>query len=207
MKKLKTALLVTLIMTTTNILNAQKLGLVRVENGHEAVDLGLSVLWAKTNLDAESPGQLGGCYAWGEVEPKLNCTDENSVWYKKYADDISGSASDAARKQWGGGWRIPTYNECKELVDKCTWNWAEYDGSVGFQVVGPNGKWIFFPAAGHWYGENRIGSGTMGRFWSSTPRRGDHTEAYMVIMINAPEVDLGYFDRSVGCSIRPVLEE
>ena len=32
-------------------------------NGHEAVDLGLSVKWATCNVGAESPEQYGGYYA------------------------------------------------------------------------------------------------------------------------------------------------
>lgn len=42
------------------------------ENGHEYVDLGLSVKWATCNIGAESPLQLGNYYAWAETEPKNN---------------------------------------------------------------------------------------------------------------------------------------
>ena len=36
------------------------------------VDLGLSVKWACVNVCAESPEDVGGRFAWGEVEPKTS---------------------------------------------------------------------------------------------------------------------------------------
>ena len=35
-------------------------------NGHEYVDLGLSVKWATCNIDALTPVEYGGYYAWGD---------------------------------------------------------------------------------------------------------------------------------------------
>ena len=39
-----------------------------VNNGHEYVDLGLSVKWATCNVGADKPSDEGDSYAWGEVE-------------------------------------------------------------------------------------------------------------------------------------------
>lgn len=36
-------------------------------NGHEYVDMGLSVKWATCNVGALSPGDYGNLYAWGET--------------------------------------------------------------------------------------------------------------------------------------------
>ena len=38
-------------------------------NGHEAVDLGLSVKWATCNIGATNPEDLGEKYHYGEIEP------------------------------------------------------------------------------------------------------------------------------------------
>ena len=38
-------------------------------NGHEAVDLGLSVKWATCNIGAINPEDLGEKYHYGEIEP------------------------------------------------------------------------------------------------------------------------------------------
>lgn len=40
------------------------------ENGHEWVDLGLSVKWAACNVGANSPEDLGSRFAWGEISSK-----------------------------------------------------------------------------------------------------------------------------------------
>lgn len=40
------------------------------ENGHEYVDLGLSVKWATCNIGASIPEEYGGYYAWGETSTK-----------------------------------------------------------------------------------------------------------------------------------------
>lgn len=38
-------------------------------NGHEFVDLGLSVKWATMNVGASTPEEYGDYFAWGETEP------------------------------------------------------------------------------------------------------------------------------------------
>ena len=46
-------------------------------NGHEWIDLGLSVKWATCNIGASSPGEPGDYFAWGETEPKSEYSWEN----------------------------------------------------------------------------------------------------------------------------------
>lgn len=41
-------------------------------NGHEYVDLGLSVKWATSNVGADNPWDYGDYYAWGEIGQKKN---------------------------------------------------------------------------------------------------------------------------------------
>ena len=53
-------------------------------NGHEYVDLGLSVKWATCNVGAESPEDYGDYFAWGETAAKqsYDCStyfDENEL--------------------------------------------------------------------------------------------------------------------------------
>ncbi len=65
-----------------------------VVNGHEAVDLGLSVLWATCNIGATSPEKAGEYYSWGAIKSK---SDYNWATYEhgdsckltKYGFDIS----------------------------------------------------------------------------------------------------------------------
>lgn len=120
-------------------------------NGGEAVDLGLSVMWADRNVGAESADQNGDYFAWGETEPKSDYNEWNSVTFGKALDVISGNATyDAATAKWGDGWRLPTKEEAQELLDNCTWNWGEQNGVPGVTVVASNGNSIFLPAAGYY---------------------------------------------------------
>ena len=41
--------------------------LVDTHNGHQFVDLGLSVKWATCNIGATSPEKYGNYFAWGEI--------------------------------------------------------------------------------------------------------------------------------------------
>ena len=100
------------------------------------VDLGLSVLWAESNLGANSAVEPGNAYAWGETETKANYTWENYKWcmgtkesiskytlpsYTSQADNkaVLDPEDDAAREVLGGKWRMPTAAECQELLDNC----------------------------------------------------------------------------------------
>lgn len=38
-------------------------------NGHEYVDLGLSVMWATCNIGASKPSDYGKYFAWAETNP------------------------------------------------------------------------------------------------------------------------------------------
>lgn len=150
-------------------------------NGHDYVDLGLSVRWATCNVGATSPSGYGNYYAWGEISPKSEFTTiEESVKYVTNLSDIAGdSRYDAARANWGGSWRLPTKAEIEELESKCKREWTTQDGHKGYLFIGPNGKSIFLPAAG-----NRINLdsysdiGKYGKYWSSTPYINNTAYAY-----------------------------
>lgn len=121
-----------------------------------AVDLGLSVKWAAYNVGATSPEEYGEYYAWGEVEPKIDYTEETYKWYEKgkYSlpgdlSDISGTEYDAATVNWGKGWRMPTKLELMELCEKTTAVYVNYNNVKGYRFIGSNGNSIFLPAAGY----------------------------------------------------------
>ena len=215
--------------------------------GHDYVDLGLSVKWATCNVGAEKPSDCGDYFAWGEISPKSEYTEENSLTYNKIMRDtpmdvppveappvrnklmsfifgksksrseskskpqfnqrdIAGdSRYDAARANWGGSWRLPTKAEIDELLSKCKWEWTTRDGHTGYLVMGPNGKFIFLPAAG-W--RNRTLQGNVGEggfYWCSTPDESCMEDAYG---LNFDDGNFGrYLDyRSPGRTVRPVSE-
>ncbi len=175
-------------------------------NGHEWVDLGLSVKWATCNVGASSPSDYGNYYAWGETRTKSEYTENNSVTYGKNFGSIAGNSQyDAARYNWGGTWRLPTKEEIEELVNKCTRVWTTLNGKSGYKVTGPNGNSIFLPAAGYRYGTSLYGAGSNGLCWSATPDESTTLGAYSL------NFDSGNFGRSwsgrdLGGSVRPVSE-
>lgn len=175
-------------------------------NGHEYVDLGLSVKWATCNVGASTPSDYGDYFAWGETKPKNEYTAGNSVTLGRRVGDIGGSPYyDAARANWGGCWRLPTKDELIELKEKCTWRWTTQDGHNGYKVTGPSGKFIFFPAAGWRYGASLSYVGEGGLYWSSAPGEGGTQDAYCLGFYSS-SYDWYWRSRYDGCSVRPVSD-
>ena len=126
-----------------------------------AVDLGLSVKWAWCNVGASRPEEYGDYFAWGELATKSWFDRSNYAYYDSSQGDyediganISGTAYDVVRDLWGDGWRLPTEEEMRELIEECTWEKGTLYGSDGMFVTGPNGNKIFLPNAsdGYWSG-------------------------------------------------------
>ena len=175
-------------------------------NGHEYVDLGLSVKWATCNVGASKPEDYGNYYAWGETGTKSSYTDDNSKTYGKQMYDIKGnSLYDAARANWGGTWRLPTKAELEELNNKCTWKWTTQNGVKGYKVTGPNGNSIFLPAAGYRYGSSLYYAGENGYFWSSTSYESNSFGACR-LYFGSSKLYVYSNGRGYGQSVRPVSE-
>ena len=188
-------------------------------NGYKCVDLGLSVNWATMNVGANAPEEYGDYFAWGETAPKDTYSEENYKWYDdtynltKYCnksdcgtvDDktVLDPEDDAAHVNWGGTWRMPTYDECNELIDNCTTTWTSLNGVVGCLVTGPNGNSIFLPAAGFRDGDSLYSMGDFGNFWSSSLNTKNTRTAYYLAFNSISES--WYFRRRWdGYSVRAV---
>ena len=157
-----------------------------VIGGHEYVDLGLpsGTLWATYNVGATSPYEKGDYFAWGEVEPREDFSWENYKFFERYevdpnngewavleniGNDISGTEYDAARYQWGNGWRLPNEQERYELRMLCWCNGPTIENGVkGVRIHGPNEHSIFLPVCGFglWYGQETIFDKTDGAYWT-----------------------------------------
>ena len=175
-------------------------------NGHEYVDLGLSAKWATCNMGAENPWDYGDYYAWGEIVPKEEFTEENSLTYGIDIPDISGDPEyDAARADWGGTWRIPDETEMNELIEECDWEWTTDHDINGFRITGPNGNSIFLPAAGYMNGTLLDYAGDNGLYWGSTPFKSNPIYSYGLGFLSSYQ-GYGIDHRYYGYSIRPVTE-
>ncbi len=145
----------------------------------QAVDLGTEVLWASWNVGATKAEEPGGYYAWGETEEqtgenaytkpsyKYFTTYNAATYVNKYLTDATHThlgigapdnlvvledADDVARKEWGGGWRMPLKSDIKDLFDKTSaLDDYEYNGVKGVIFLGKNeykDRCIFIPHGG-----------------------------------------------------------
>jgi len=153
--------------------------------------------WADRNIGAENPWDSGYYFWWGDtvgykrVNDKWVASDgsvsnflfdeSNVSTYGKIKLDLqregwinnSGiliSQKDAAQVCWGGEWRIPTYDELKELYSKCVWVWTELNGACGYIIHG-QGNYasasIFLPVAGCGCRNSLNFVNSDGLYWSS----------------------------------------
>ena len=177
-------------------------------DGHDYVDLGLSVKWATCNVGASSPSDYGAYFAWGETTTKSEYTEENSKTWEELMDDIAGNPQyDAARANWGGSWRMPTVEEIEELCD-CTWTWTTQSGHKGYKVTSKiNGNSIFFPAAGCRYGSSLDYAGEIGGYWSSSPIPYDfRCQCVDGLGFDNDNISTDLLNRDFGFSVRPVSD-
>ncbi|MCD8287115.1 MAG: DUF5640 domain-containing protein [Clostridia bacterium] len=190
----------------------------RYINGHEYVDLGLSVKWATCNVGANSPSDYGNHYAWGEITPKSSYTEENCKTSGKNLGSIAGNPNyDAARANWGGTWRLPTEEEIDELIDNCQWEWTTIGEHSGYKITSKNGNSIFLPAAGYREDSSCINNDggdpdNDGNYWSATPD-GSNTQYACCLELISGHYNFGAFTEEylkesglcyLGFSVRPV---
>lgn len=136
-------------------------------DGHEYVDLGLSVLWATCNIDANSPEEKGTEFPF--VYPNWYSKDDNGKsWYRMFSsldlkpdNTICGTYLDIARNKWGNYWRLPSKDEFSELWLNCD---DELIQNVGIKITSRiNGNSIILPFFGT---ESDILYDDYGIYWS-----------------------------------------
>ena len=202
--------------------------------GHEYVDLGLpsGTLWATYNVGATSPYEKGQYFAWGETEPREDFSWESYKFFKGYevdpnngewavleniGSDISGTEYDAARYQWGNGWRLPNEQERYELQMLCWSNGlSEENGVRGVRIYGTNEHSIFLPVCGFglWYGEPDLFFNTDGAYWTGVeiPECGyngrpiEPSNKASSMLVDLAEFSSGHSSRKAyGLNIRAVV--
>lgn len=189
-----------------------------------AMGEGYNLKWATCNIGADNPQDYGNYYAWGETATK---EDYNQYWSNYFDTSDNGSTftkynpgvktvldpeEDAARVNWHGTWRIPTYDEWHALrTENFTWTWTtDYNGTgiagriVTSNVIGYTGNQIFLPAAGYKGGDTSYLENSYGRYWTSTLYTGSKYAYYVNLFSGSYGSD--FFDRYEGLTIRAVAE-
>jgi len=120
-------------------------------NDYPFVDLGLSVLWATSNLGTSLPDMGGDYFAWGETAPKdeyswftyaFEPKDRNMYDVLEEEEDLTAigfarydcfdsklyldAVDDAATFMRGNPWRIPSEDDFRELLDNCDCEWVDH---------------------------------------------------------------------------------
>ncbi|MBR3075496.1 MAG: hypothetical protein IKH11_07060, partial [Bacteroidales bacterium] len=144
---------------------------------HNYINLGLpsGTLWADCNVGASKPEAYGSFYAWGETSTKSSYSWSNyqyasgsSSTAQNLGTHIAGTKYDAATKNWGGDWVMPTIDQANELLKKCTVSLATVNNVPGLRFKGPNGNTIFFPMTGYKYDSKYSAEGTQCYIWTDT---------------------------------------
>lgn len=175
----------------------------------EVIDLGLSVKWGSFNLGAESVTDFGGYFGWGDIKDSLTVSDPSYKYsYELYNTGIAGNEKyDIVAKELGGHWRMPTYNEMKELLDYCSRENVHGDnGNYCVLKSSRNGNQLVLPLAGgkNMSKPNGFDVGQYAYLWTDSAT--SHTAA-MYSLVNGDRQQIGPQERNVHLSIRPVYDD
>lgn len=199
------------------------------QNNHEYVDLGLpsGTLWATCNVGAKTPEEYGDFFAWGETKPKSNysrstykyCNVHTNRLIKYCSRSEDGNngftdqlttlqSGDDPATSWGSGWRMPTKEQCEELLNNTTNKWTIQNNYMGILFTSKkNGRTLFLPAAGY-----RINldfnekAGYRGHYWSSSLRTDYPDDAWNLVLLSDGCGMSNIGDRAWGFSVRPVRQ-
>ena len=196
------------------ILNGDEIAYLKCPDGNHPhlIDLGLpsGTKWACCNVDASKPEAYGSYFAWGETQTKISYNWDNYTHCDGSKDnchnigsDIAATKYDVARKKWGGAWRMPSYDQIKELCDNCTSEWTTLNGVNGCRLTGPNGSSIFLPAAGYRIGDKLTNDGLFCLCWSSSSDQSILQNAYGIFSYDKGSF-LNIEMRYIGRPVRPV---
>lgn len=128
-------------------------------NGHEAVDLGLSVKWSSCNFGAESETDNGYKYILTKPPFRTDC-----IFYNPY------SHNDIVSNSWGDEWRIPTKEEVDELINKCIFEIVFFNGIKIAKISAANGNYIYLPYFMTSYGIDTYYISSSIFDWDTTPK-------------------------------------
>ena len=186
--------------------------------------------WADRNIGASAPEDYGLYFWWGDTTghrpsgstfsfsfSSSNCptygksiaTLQSEGWIvSQNGTYVLAPSHDAAHVHWGGGWRIPTYQELYDLCyNKCDWTWTTMNGVNGYVVRGRGAyasNRIFLPCAGYGSGISLGYAGSDGYYWSSVPRSDNSYCAWNLYFYGSSDHGTIYYNRNYGQSVRPV---
>jgi len=201
---------------------------------YDYVEIG-GVKWATKNIGACGITDTGLYFQWGDISgyTAAQCGSgegqkyfgfEDYKWADGYGvskynrDDgktVLGIEDDAARANWGGQWRIPTWAEIQALGDAVdtvvvsNYNGTNVNGILCTDKTDSSKK-LFFPAAGFCHEGSMQFVGNSGFVWSSSIYSDSVFSAHDLYF----DKDMGGADywgsvdaREMGFTVRAVIDE
>lgn len=195
--------------------------------------------WSPYNIGAEKPEEYGQYFYWGDTvgyvpdaDGKFSCPPYGSLPAYYEHDKITPAVSiptdypasplqvrDAARKNWGDNWRMPSIQEFYTLMNKDNsgktdggkWTTDYNDSGVNGLVISGTGdysdKSIFIPAAGGAVDFSLSADGIIVACWSSTHGSGEPILAFALLFSSSNTIKIderGVLSRLTILPIRPV---
>lgn len=168
---------------------------------HEWVDLGLPSgrKWSTCNIGSAKPTQAGAFFAWSELDGKSKFSKSN---YKGDKDAINLDLKhDAAQKNYGKSWIVPSIEDWRELFSYCD---IIFDSNSRCIVAkSPNGQSVMLPLI-----DNSEQDGYT--YWTNTKitiSSDPKEDSAISLKINSsPDWGFVYSNSWIGCQIRPVVK-
>ena len=164
-------------------------------------------------------GQVDG-YKYGDKNNKFRTNNQNKQdtdneyipitssgkTYDK--NEILDLADDAAHVRMGGKWRMPTYEQLKELYDNTTHRVETINEVQGMMFISNiNNKRLFVPFAGYWYNGNFSAAGSFSSVWSSQVHPSNVADAYRLSCHLSGNASIYGNSRPFAFSVRGVFKK
>ena len=211
---------------------------VKKEEDFVDLELPSKTLWCKYNVGAtcrsDAKSWYGDYFMWGDNDSKNNktCNWENYKWCNCDYDKLIKYCPADKTNYWGGNgkpdnklvldeeddmvntnmngdWKMPTKEQCKELLDNTTNKWVEdYNDIQGLNgrllTSKTNDNTLFIPAAGYQSSNSVFRIGIVIGIWSSTLSIINPYAAYYLLSDNE-YISIGSSYRNRGIPVRGVM--
>ena len=169
-------------------------------DGYEYVEIG-GIKWATCNIGANEKHFSFNDYKFGNYNNLLKYSYDDGL-------DTLEACDDAATKNMGENWRMPTKDEFCSLLSATTNEWTRVNGVSGrlFTDKTDSFKKLFFPSVGYCCSGSVYYMGSYGLYWSSSLYALDAINGCNLTFSSVDCYVSIYGGRNIGFPIRGVVK-